>query len=627
MALTRLNSDLVSIETGGTLKDTLSFVTPEMMRISGSRYLQGVTPDAQPFVQAAVDYGKQHNLPVKLLTTYTCTTAPHRVELPRDDGTVYPKWITDGTDVNIAPEAAQYMPACIRLYNDSRVFGENMQTCGISGSWSKANGPYDNTAPIGVFISGNGGKDDYVRYHLENLTISNFFIGRLCEGTSAFSTEDNIKVMGCGITGVFQGEDAIHRGFMLMWYNIAGDVRGGWWLTRNHAYATTFMPPYPGKDIHRAGWNDSSYTEKYHYYGDTSLNWTHPCYSAVDQFFDRFFFKSVNSAKTSAGGRLSNSTQPGVWPVGVYRGVAGRALTIYSRYGREIMSCNIGEAKIMWSPRTPFFYTSQPSGLVGNSKIGHCMLERVGIIEFQKGDTAGNRFNVDNVDPYDSEQAFFPAMATRGNIFCEDIIRSGAVQKSVGNELQGAFSGSMQIQCHRRVDDAANYSMLRLQEWKNSLTDRYVFNSKSCLLQPAQFDSSGALFKYFTREFTPTIKIGGQAIDVTEAKGICHRFGDVVRIRLRFRNPNLSLKIGAGGGAIEVGGLPFQAAPVQWGGTFGSVTLGAQAAGFTLIPQVVAGSTTVRFLKDSSGAQFQHPSGDFDFTLHADFEYTTPFNA
>lgn len=612
----------IGIAAGGSVEDALQFITPEMIRINGNRYLHGVTADAVPFLQAAIDYGHQHNLPVFLSERYPCTSFPQTFELPRDDGTVYPAWVTAGTDANISPEPLQTMKAALRLYNDSFLFGHNMQTTGIRGDWSKTSGPWDNTGTIGIIISGDSGKDGYVRYHLHNLQISGFTIGRVCEGTSAFSTEDNLQIASCGISGVFQGEDSVDRGFIKLWYNLAGDVFGGQWLTRNHAYSSAYLPPYPATDIHRAGWNDSSFTEKYHYYGDTGLSWTAPQYAAIDTFFDTYFFKSANSAKTADGGRTSNSTQPGVWPMGDYKGVSGRAKTVYSRYGREILNCNIEEAKVMWSPRTPFYHTAQPGSWVGNSKIGSLILERVGIIDYSQGDKVGNRFNVDNVDPWDTNQTTFPAMACRGNIACMDVTKSGAVQQSVINEQNPKVTGGQIHGVYRKLGATGGTSLLTLQEYVNSWVSKYVFNSDYAFMQPTQFTASGARFQYDYGTFTPTVTVAGSSVTLTDARGVYHRFGDIIRVHIRLRNSSLNIPIQ---GPFSIGGLPFTAASVQEGYTKGSVFTGA-ATGKTLIPLVTPGTNTLTILADSSGVTFQHPAGAIDFTLHADFDYVVPFN-
>ncbi len=64
-------------------------------------YLQGVSPDAVPYYQAAVDAGHARGLPVKLTGKYYVTTFPHKVTLPGDDGTAYPGWVAAGNDANL----------------------------------------------------------------------------------------------------------------------------------------------------------------------------------------------------------------------------------------------------------------------------------------------------------------------------------------------------------------------------------------------------------------------------------------------------------------------------------------------------------------------------------------------
>ena len=620
--LVRVDPEFASVNPIGTLLDFVQYITPEMMRVDGDRYLHGVSPDAVKFIQAAIDEGVATNKTVVLGTMYPLVDLPQEYELPRDDGTVYPAWITAGTDTDIAPEPLHTMRAHLRLYNNSRLVGLNMQTSGLRSYWSKSNGPYDTTAPIILKIS-PGNKDSYVRYFLENLTLSSGFIGRVCEGTSAFSVEDNLQVSYCGITGIFQGEDSVRRGFIKLWYNLAGDVYGGQWLTRNHAYAASYLPPYPASDIHRAGWCDSSYIEKYHYYGDTSMSWTHPAYAAIDDFFATYFFKPQNSAKTADGGRASNSAQYGAWPMGDYRGIAGRAMTRYSRYGREILNCNILEAKVMWSPRTPFYYTAQSGSWVGNSKIGSIILERVGIINYSGGNVSGNRFNVDNVDPWDPDQHSFPAMACRGNIGALDCTRGGVVQQSVVNEQRPTVQGG---QIHRVMRNLAGdaVTLLSLQDnLGTSWTSRYVFNSEYAYSQPIEFGTSGARFKYDYGTFTPTLTISGQTITGTDVRGSWYRLGDIVRVHVRVRNSSLTV---TQAGGMVIGNLPFTAATVQEGMSKGVVYTGAATSG-VLIPSVDAGTKQARILSNSAGSTFQHPAGAIDFTLHADFDYIIPFNS
>lgn len=613
----------------GSVYDAIKFVTPEMMRVNGEQYYHGVTADATNFVQAAIDYGYAKNVPVLLTKMYPCISAPVSFNLPYDDGTVYPGWVGNG-DENITPETPVVAKASLRIYNDTVIIGQNQHNCGIIGNFVKNTGPWDHSSAMGIYASGDLGPDQYIRYRFSNFKISNFFIGLWVDGTANRCTEENMMFSGCGIPASYQGTDSLAQvGLQLYWYNITGPVYGGRWLTRNHAYASSYLPPYPASDIHRAGWNDSTHSEKFHYYGDTSLNWTHPCYAALDNWFDTYVFKSANSRLTSAGGRLSNNQQSGAYDVETYKGIAGRARTMYSRYGREILHCNIEEAKILWSPRTPFYNSAQFYGgaksYVGNSKIGKVILERVGIINYSTGDSSGNWFNVNNVDPYEPTQTTFPAMATRGNIFALDVVKSGAVQTAPINEYSGTIVGAgVNLMSQRTAADTANYRLFGLQERKGtSVADIYAMNKAYFFTQKLMFSSSGALFTYDYGTFTPTVTIAGTQMTFTEAIGIWHRFGDVVRCHIRLRNSGLNVTIA---GPFSIGGLPFTAGSVQQGYTKGSVFTPA-ATGKTLIPLVTPATKTLTILADSSGSTFQHPAGAIDFTFHADFDYLIPFNS
>ena len=615
---------------GGTVQDALQYVTPEMMRVGGDKYLHGITADAVPFLQAALDYGHVNNLPVRWSTVYPCIAAPVEFNLPFDDGTVYPGWVGSG-DENIAPETPVKAKAHLRAYDNTVIIGDNHHTCGIIGTFSKAAGPWNHSSAMGIYLAGDNGTDQYIKYHFSGIGISSCFIGLWVDGTVDRCTEDNIRISGCAIPACYQGSDSLAQtGLTHYRSNLGGPVFGGRWLTRNHAYASTYLPPYPASDIHRAGWNDSYHAEKFHYYGDTSLDWDHPAYAAVDAWFDTYVFKSANSAKTSDGGRLSNNQQSGVYPVDTYKGVTGRARTIYSRYGREILHCNISEAKVLWSPRTPFHQSAQFVGAnksyVGNSKIGTVILERVGIIKYSLGDVAGNRFNVDNVDPYEPSLTAFPAMATRGNIFALDIVKGGAVQTTVVNEFTGTTIGAgMNLVAQRKSGDTSNHRLLGLQELNGAnLSDRIIFNRNDCYMQPTMYPGgNNAQFKYWYGTFTPTVTIAGSGITLTEATGVYHRFGDIIRIHIRLRNSSLNV---ATAGPIAISGLPFAAGTVQVGYTRGNVFTGA-ATGKTLTPLVAPGGTTMSILVDSAGATFQHPAGAIDFTLHAEFDYVLPFNS
>lgn len=166
--------------------------------------------------------------------------------------------------------------------------------------------------------------------------------------------------------------------------------------------------------------------------------------------------------------------------------------------------------------------------------------------------------------------------------------------------------------------------MLTLREFKTAWVNKYSFNNSYAFMQPLVFGAANAMFKYDYGTFTPTVTIAGSSITFTEAIGIYHRFGDIIRVHIRLRNPSLNITTA---GPFAIGNLPFAAVAIQGGYTKGSVITPA-ATGKTLIPVVTPGTNTLVILSDSSGtATFHHPAGAIDFTLHADFDYVVPFNS
>ncbi len=217
----------IGVLTGGTVEDAIKYVTPEMMRVNGERYIHGVTSDATKFLQAAIDYGKANSLPVYLSKMYPCISSPIEFNLPFDDGTVYPGWIGNG-DSNIAPETPVKAKASLRVYDDSIIVGENQHTCGIIGNFSKTAGPWNHTSAMGLYVAGDSGPDQYIKYHFSDFRISGFFIGQWVDGTVNRCVENNMMYSGCAIPACYQGSDSLAQtGLTLYWYNITGPVFGG----------------------------------------------------------------------------------------------------------------------------------------------------------------------------------------------------------------------------------------------------------------------------------------------------------------------------------------------------------------------------------------------------------------
>ncbi|WP_407252488.1 hypothetical protein [Klebsiella michiganensis] len=278
-------------------------MSPEMFG-----YLQGVSPDAVPYYQAAVDAGHARGLPVKLTGKYYVTTFPHKVTLPGDDGTAYPGWVAAGNDANIAAESENHIYAAIRLYPDSVIIGDSMQNCALIGDWDSDTPVINNNQHIGYFISGDS-SDGYIRPQLVNHGVRNFFIGRYGNGVLDRSTEDNFLIRDCCLTGWFMGADSVCNGFVVARDCYTGDAYGGAWTQRNAAVTIPYLPPYPAAEIFKVGWVDAIRYTKYHFYGKPRL--FGPADQAIDTWFDTYIYKSANSARTSAGGRLTNNTASG----------------------------------------------------------------------------------------------------------------------------------------------------------------------------------------------------------------------------------------------------------------------------------------------------------------------------
>ncbi|HGS7458540.1 TPA: hypothetical protein ACMEX2_005189, partial [Klebsiella pneumoniae] len=250
---------------GAKLVGGIGFVSPEMFG-----YLHGVSPDAVPYYQKAVDEGHARGLPVQLTGKYYATTYPHKVTLPGDDGTAYPGWVAAANDANIAAEPENHIYAAIRLYPDSVIIGDSMQNCALIGDWDSDTPVINNNQHIGYFISGDS-SDGYIRPQLVNHGVRNFFIGRYGNGVLDRSTEDNFLIRDCCLTGWFMGADSVCNGFVVARDCFTGDAYGGAWTQRNAAVTIPYLPPYPAAEIFKVGWVDAIRYTKYHFYGKPRL--------------------------------------------------------------------------------------------------------------------------------------------------------------------------------------------------------------------------------------------------------------------------------------------------------------------------------------------------------------------
>ncbi|HFO3082932.1 hypothetical protein MR344_13420, partial [Klebsiella pneumoniae] len=335
-------------------------MSPEMFG-----YLHGVSPDAVPYYQKAVDEGHARGLPVQLTGKYYATTYPHKVTLPGDDGTAYPGWVAAANDANIAAEPENHIYAAIRLYPDSVIIGDSMQNCALIGDWDSDTPVINNNQHIGYFISGDS-SDGYIRPQLVNHGVRNFFIGRYGNGVLDRSTEDNFLIRDCCLTGWFMGADSVCNGFVVARDCFTGDAYGGAWTQRNAAVTIPYLPPYPAAEIFKVGWVDAIRYTKYHFYGKPRL--FGPADEAIDTWFDTYIYKSANSARTSAGGRLTNNTASG-YSARSFPGIAGRAFTVLSRYGRAVNGVCLDDVKVLGTHRVPFYTDAGSYNVIHTSYV------------------------------------------------------------------------------------------------------------------------------------------------------------------------------------------------------------------------------------------------------------------
>ncbi|HFK2385082.1 TPA: hypothetical protein ACG1BP_000375, partial [Klebsiella pneumoniae] len=407
-----LRQNLGSSE-GAKLVGGIGFVSPEMFG-----YLHGVSPDAVPYYQKAVDEGHARGLPVQLTGKYYATTYPHKVTLPGDDGTAYPGWVTAGNDANIAAEHENHIYAAIRLYPDSVIIGDSMQNCALIGDWDSDTPVINNNQHIGYFISGDT-SDGYIRPQLVNHGVRNFFIGRYGNGILDRSTEDNFLIRDSCLTGWFLGADSVCNGFVVARDCYTGDAYGGAWTQRNAAVTTPYLPPYPAEEIFKVGWVDAIRYTKYHFYGKPRL--FGPADEAIDTWFDTYIYKSANSARIAAGGRLTNNTASG-YSARSFPGIAGRAFTVLSRYGRAVNGVCLDDVKVLGTHRVPFYTDAGSYNVIHTSYV-----EKTCLVDTTTTTIAGNQFYTDYQDPWNPSLTKAPAMVCEGGITVDRTVVSAGV--------------------------------------------------------------------------------------------------------------------------------------------------------------------------------------------------------
>ncbi|XBS68322.1 hypothetical protein ABK905_16330 [Acerihabitans sp. KWT182] len=239
--------------------------------------------DSTDAFQLAVDFAAANNIGmVKYSGQYKLLSFPKTFTLPGDDGTVYPSWVGNG-DTNIAAESTNFLPVSITVPSSIKLMADNKDKDALIGPYNYMTGDI-NLSSGAMFLFTNGSKETTVRTQMENISISNSFIGYVLEGISFRSDLNNCLFSGCGIAGIEQGVEKSTKRNIAIINCYAGIVRGGWWTYRsNTRQTTTYMPPYPAIDVYLSCWVDADSVDGFSY---TSPGGTWDArYAEIDSFF------------------------------------------------------------------------------------------------------------------------------------------------------------------------------------------------------------------------------------------------------------------------------------------------------------------------------------------------------
>ncbi|EPR7623519.1 hypothetical protein ACUW0T_005317 [Klebsiella michiganensis] len=590
---------------GAKLVGGIGFVSPEMFG-----YLQGVSPDAVPYYQAAVDAGHARGLPVKLTGKYYATTYPHKVTLPGDDGTAYPGWVTAGNDANIAAEHENHIYAAIRLYPDSVIIGDSMQNCALIGDWDSDTPAINNNQHIGYFISGDS-SDGYIRPQLVNHGVRNFFIGRYGNGVLDRAIEDNFLIRDCCFSGWFAGADSVCNGFVVARDCYTGDAYGGAWTQRNAAVTIPYLPPYPAAEIFKVGWVDAIRYAKYHFYGKPRL--FGPIDQAIDTWFDTYIYKSANSARTSAGGRLTNNTASG-YSARSFPGIAGRAFTVLSRYGRAVNGVCLDDVKVLGTHRVPFYTDAGSYNVIHTSYV-----EKTCLVDTTTTTIAGNQFYTDYQDPWNATLTKTPAMVCEGGITVDRTVVSAGVATHPFSQKPPTINGPLIINPFR--DDTEDYTAAQIAEW-NSAEGKtvylYDFRRQYSVQRPIRFfDNTQEAFQYYRGIWNPVVKCGSEVITLSTVVGTYRRSGRLVHVSFRLETTSMALTTG---GAVVISGLPFTVAALSDGGLTVSPIICSRAGSAILLAQTNPTTKDILLLTNSSPAAFSITGGT-GLTIYGSVQY------
>jgi hypothetical protein len=331
---------------------------PEIMLVNGRAHVFGVLAANSGIananiIQAAVDWciaNGYYELYLPNIQFSLASPGVHTFTTPGDDGSYPPGWPGETT---LAAETVYQMPVAVKVNGRLTFIGQGRGT-EIIGPWNYLTGTVDVNQTIAFLFTSPSGKIGAAQGGLKNLRIRNFLSAQVHEGITKNFHMVDLSIAWCGFAGIMQGNDTntllVNITLFDCW---ATFIVGGWWLYRASANVTiSEVWPYTGHLGEASGWCDRLTVDNVEVmYNEIEYTGIGGKADQIDEFFNTYFFKSLNSARTGTGpggsGRLTVTDSPTGFPavMHAYWGVTGRAITIANRYGRAIFGTAIHAMK------------------------------------------------------------------------------------------------------------------------------------------------------------------------------------------------------------------------------------------------------------------------------------------
>ena len=550
--------------------------------------------DATEIIQAYLDYARDHGINTVRLPPgdYKVQKYTHQIELPHDDGTVYPGWVSSGSDINLAPEPVHYIYAALKLHPGIFLTGDTMLTTTINGGWDIATGPIGKDSGVGVWFSTSNVQSDHLGGGLINIGMRNFFIGRYGTGCTVDTVEDRIYHKNCAIAAIFQAKERCKHGFIHVEPGYAGDVVGGQWWYRSDSASARHIPPYPAPQIYLTSWMDACLFEKYWFVQyDEAFGARH---EAIDNFFDTYFMKSANHARQAEGGRLSNTSGGG--SINKFKGIVGRAIYTPALYGQQPNANLLLSLKTYGTHRTAVATGENAVNSGAMNFIQSAYIERSGLVSPFGTIGAGNYFGIDYVDLWE------PARVGVGYSVVDGFFGMGKILRSTGQPAAyGSFRSYNQESAPTRktifidsIEDPNLFEYSEQYDRAGRSSVPYRRYSDKCYMPPVMFNDGSRQFSFVHNSFSATLLSTDAAI--MSGTGYYCRKGNEITLRVAFTVPVATLA--SISGYIRISGLPYAMSFIGY--SHGAVRWPALVSGARLNPQIDAGQKTIKLFVDSA---------------------------